>query len=41
MIPLFGALLAIGLLGEPLQVFHVIGFALILCGVGLANRKGG
>jgi drug/metabolite transporter (DMT)-like permease len=39
MIPLFGALLAIGLLGEPLQVFHVIGFALILCGVALANRK--
>jgi drug/metabolite transporter (DMT)-like permease len=41
MIPLFGALLAIGLLGEPLQVFHVIGFALILCGVALASRKGG
>ena len=40
MIPLFGALLAIGLLGEPLQVFHVIGFALILCGVALASRKG-
>jgi drug/metabolite transporter (DMT)-like permease len=39
MIPLFGALLAIGLLGEPLQVFHVIGFALILCGVALASRK--
>jgi drug/metabolite transporter (DMT)-like permease len=41
MIPLFGASLAIGLLGEPLQVFHVIGFALILCGVALASRKGG
>ena len=40
MIPLFGALLAIGLLGEPLRVFHVIGFALILCGVALASRKG-
>jgi drug/metabolite transporter (DMT)-like permease len=39
MIPLFGALLAIGLLGEPLQVFHVVGFALILCGVALASRK--
>ena len=39
MIPLFGALLAIGLLGEPLRVFHVIGFALILCGVALASRK--
>ena len=41
MIPLFGALLAIGLLGEPLRVFHVIGFALILCGVALASRKSG
>jgi drug/metabolite transporter (DMT)-like permease len=40
MIPLFGALLATGLLGEPLRVFHVIGFALILCGVALASRKG-
>ena len=40
MIPLFGALLAIGLLGEPLQVFHIIGFGLILCGVALASRKG-
>ena len=40
MIPLFGALLAIGLLGEPLRVFHIIGFALILCGVALASRKG-
>jgi drug/metabolite transporter (DMT)-like permease len=40
MIPLFGALLAIGLLGEPLRAFHVIGFALILCGVALASRKG-
>ena len=39
MIPLFGALLAIGLLGEPLRIFHIIGFALILCGVALASRK--
>ena len=39
MIPLFGALLAIGLLGEPLRVYHVVGFALILCGVALASRK--
>jgi len=41
MIPLFGALLAIGLLSEPLRAFHVIGFALILCGVALASRKPG
>jgi drug/metabolite transporter (DMT)-like permease len=39
MIPLFGALLAVGLLGEPLRVYHVVGFALIICGVALASRK--
>jgi drug/metabolite transporter (DMT)-like permease len=41
MIPLFGVLLAVGLLGEPLQMFLVIGFALIICGVALASRKVG
>lgn len=39
LIPLFGALLAIGLLGEPLLVVHVIGFALIVAGVALTSRK--
>jgi drug/metabolite transporter (DMT)-like permease len=39
LIPLFGALLAIGLLGEPLRAYHVIGILLILAGVALTNRK--
>ena len=39
LIPLFGALMAIGLLGEPLAPFHVVGFVLILAGVALTSRK--
>ncbi len=39
LIPLYGALLAIWLLGEPLALFHVVGFALILAGVALTSRK--
>ena len=39
LIPLFGALMAIGLLGEPLALFHVVGFVLILAGVALTSRK--
>lgn len=39
LIPVFGAALAIGLLGEPLRIYHIVGFALILAGVTLASRK--
>jgi drug/metabolite transporter (DMT)-like permease len=39
LIPVFGAALAIGLLGEPLLASHVIGFALVIAGVFLTGRK--
>ncbi len=39
LIPLFGALLAVGLLGEPLLTSNVIGFILIIAGVALTSRK--
>lgn len=39
LIPLFGALMAIVLLGEPLATFHVVGFILIIAGVALTSRK--
>lgn len=39
LIPVFGAALAIGLLGEPPGLYHLGGFALILAGVSLASRK--
>jgi drug/metabolite transporter (DMT)-like permease len=38
LIPVFGAALAIGLLGEPMGLYHIGGFALILAGVTLASR---
>jgi drug/metabolite transporter (DMT)-like permease len=38
LVPLFGALLAFGLLGERLGVHHIAGFALILAGIWLAAR---
>lgn len=39
LIPLFGSALAIGFLGERLQPFHAVGFALVLAGVATAARS--
>ncbi|HKJ61748.1 MAG TPA: DMT family transporter [Hyphomicrobiales bacterium] len=39
LIPLFGALLAMIILGERLYAFHLVGFGLIICGVWLAQRQ--
>ena len=39
MVPAFGAAMAIVFLGERPQLFHVIGFALVLTGVFVASRK--
>lgn len=38
LIPFFGGIMAILFLGEVLHLFHLAGFALILCGVWLASR---
>lgn len=38
LIPLYGAILAISILGEAMHGFHVAGVALILAGVWLASR---
>lgn len=38
-VPVFSTLLAIGLLGERLELHHVIGFALVFAGVLLSARK--
>ena len=38
-VPVFGAAMAIAFLGERLQAFHIIGFALVLTGVYVASRK--
>jgi drug/metabolite transporter (DMT)-like permease len=39
LVPVFGALLAVGLLGEELRWFHAAGFALIIGGVLVGSRK--
>jgi drug/metabolite transporter (DMT)-like permease len=39
LIPVFGSVLAIGFLGERPQLFHLIGYVLVLAGVFIAARK--
>jgi drug/metabolite transporter (DMT)-like permease len=38
-IPVFGTLLAVTILGEPLRAYHLAGFALVLSGVVLTSRR--
>ncbi len=40
-VPVFGSAMAIVFLGERPQLFHIIGFALVLTGVFVASRKPG
>lgn len=40
LVPVFGSAMAILLLGEQLQLFHLIGYALVLAGVVIASRRG-
>ncbi|WP_369721488.1 DMT family transporter [Bradyrhizobium sp. LLZ17] len=40
LVPVFGSAMAILLLGERLQPFHLIGYALVLAGVVIASRQG-
>lgn len=39
MVPVFGALLSVLILGEHLQMFHIVGLTLVLGGIALAERK--
>ncbi len=39
LMPVFGALLSIALLGETLQLYHIGGFGLIMAGVAIANHR--
>jgi drug/metabolite transporter (DMT)-like permease len=39
LIPVFGALLAMLLLGEKLEIFHALGFMLIIAGVLIGSRR--
>ncbi|HYI91334.1 MAG TPA: DMT family transporter, partial [Beijerinckiaceae bacterium] len=39
LVPVFGAILAVGLLGEPFRPYHALGLALVLGGIWLAERR--
>jgi drug/metabolite transporter (DMT)-like permease len=41
LVPVFGSAMAIVLLGEKLQLFHLVGYALVLAGVVIASRQRG
>ncbi|HEU5099805.1 MAG TPA: DMT family transporter [Roseiflexaceae bacterium] len=40
LIPVFSALLAVLILGETLALYHIIGAALVACGIGVAHWHG-
>lgn len=40
LVPVFGSLLAIGILGEQARLYHAMGIALIAAGILLASRRG-
>jgi drug/metabolite transporter (DMT)-like permease len=40
LVPVFGSVMAIALLGETLKPFHVIGYVLVLGGLVIASRQG-
>jgi drug/metabolite transporter (DMT)-like permease len=39
LVPVFGSVMAIVLLGEQFRLYHAIGYALVFCGITVATRK--
>jgi drug/metabolite transporter (DMT)-like permease len=39
LVPVFGSVLAIALLGERFEVYHAVGYALVFSGITVATRK--
>jgi drug/metabolite transporter (DMT)-like permease len=39
LVPVFGSVLAIALLGERFELYHAIGYALVFTGITVATRK--
>ena len=39
LVPVFGSVLAIVLLGERFELFHAIGYALVFTGITIATRR--
>ncbi len=40
LVPVFGSVMAIVLLGEKPELFHLVGYALVLAGIFTASRRG-
>jgi drug/metabolite transporter (DMT)-like permease len=40
LVPVFGAILGVAILGEPFRWYHAVGLVLVLGGIWLAERKG-
>jgi len=40
LVPIFGALLAVSILGESFRAYHLAGLALVLGGIAMAERFG-
>ena len=39
LVPVFGSVLAIALLGERFELFHAVGYGLVFAGITIATRK--
>ena len=39
LVPVFGSIMAVALLGERFEVFHAVGYALVFTGITVATRK--
>jgi drug/metabolite transporter (DMT)-like permease len=39
LVPVFGALMAVALLGEPFAVYHVVALGLVVAGIVVAQRR--
>lgn len=38
LVPIFGAVLAVAILGEPLELYHFVGLALVMGGIAIAEK---
>ncbi len=41
LVPVFGAIMAVALLGEPFAAYHVVALALVIGGIAIAQRSAG
>lgn len=39
LVPVIGSLMAVAILGEALRFYHIVGFAVVMAGIALTNRR--